>query len=148
MSQADPFISSVKVVIDAPAELVWSILVDLPKYSEWNPFTPEVRSTLKLGEPVELTVPHPLDPKQKLQVTEYLCAFEPPTRLAWEIPGYSLREQYVEALGPRRCSYYTTDRWFNEGVKDFLAHGQYVKEGFDSVAHSLKRRAEALYAGD
>src|SRR6185369_15277544 len=44
------------IEIDAPRARVWSILVDLARYPEWNPFTPRVEASLKVGEPVILHV--------------------------------------------------------------------------------------------
>ena len=35
----DALVTSIKVEIDAPASLVWDILIDMPKYGEWNPFS-------------------------------------------------------------------------------------------------------------
>ena len=34
----DWMVVSDKVEIDAPAQLIWDILVDLKKYNRWNPF--------------------------------------------------------------------------------------------------------------
>ena len=42
--------------IGAPIDRVWAVLVDFPRYSTWNPFTPRVRATLEVGTPVQLWV--------------------------------------------------------------------------------------------
>ncbi|MFD2272720.1 SRPBCC family protein [Undibacterium arcticum] len=47
-------VTSVKVQINAPASLVWDVLVDLDNYPQWNPYTVKVESTLEMGEPVNL----------------------------------------------------------------------------------------------
>src|SRR5215470_13279405 len=52
------------IEIDAPAETVWKNLVDLERFSEWNPFicrgsgTPAVGATVRLQ--VKTTIPVPL----------------------------------------------------------------------------------------
>ncbi|MFC6521032.1 SRPBCC family protein [Undibacterium arcticum] len=37
-------VTSVKVQINAPASLVWDVLVDLDNYPQWNPYTVKVAS--------------------------------------------------------------------------------------------------------
>ncbi|WP_280314638.1 SRPBCC family protein, partial [Nocardia abscessus] len=44
------------VDIDAPADLVWQVITDFPRYGEWNPFVPECRSSLVPGEPIDMLV--------------------------------------------------------------------------------------------
>jgi uncharacterized protein YndB with AHSA1/START domain len=39
-----------EIEIDAPIEQVWAVLSDLPRYGEWNPFTPRVDGHLAVGE--------------------------------------------------------------------------------------------------
>ena len=50
----DAIVSSERVEIAAPAALVWEILVDLPRYGEWNPFCIAAESTLEMGAPVKI----------------------------------------------------------------------------------------------
>src|SRR5476651_2401618 len=68
---------SIRIEIDAPASVVWDVLVDLPKYGEWNPFCVKCISTLEMGAPVVMTIAMPWDPSEQATMTEYLCAFEP-----------------------------------------------------------------------
>ena len=39
MSAEKNLVRSLTVDIAAPAELVWAILIDLPAYPQWNPYT-------------------------------------------------------------------------------------------------------------
>jgi hypothetical protein len=56
-----------------------------------------------------------------------------------------MRDQYITELGPDRCSYHTTDTLSGE-LADLVmeTNGDWIKAGFDSVAHALKSRAEQL----
>ena len=36
-------------LIDAPAEVVWQLLSDLPGFASWNPFIREARGTAQVG---------------------------------------------------------------------------------------------------
>lgn len=145
-------VSSVKVDIDAPASFVWDILIDLPRYPEWNPYTVKVESTLRMGEPVNLYLPDPTRPGELLHVVEHLAAFDRPTLLSWEMiasadnPDAARRDQIIEVLGDARCRYHSTDLFLGPTAPTVMAqHGEWVREGFSAVARALKQRAETLY---
>jgi len=53
----DAIVVSETVTINAPASLVWDILLDMPKYGEWNPFCVECESMLEMGAAVSLALP-------------------------------------------------------------------------------------------
>lgn len=153
MSTEKNLVRSLSVEIAAPAELVWSILVDLPSYPQWNPYTVKVESSLRLGEPVNLFLPDPTRPGELLHVVEHLADFEPHRLLAWEMiasadnPDAARREQIIEPTGPNSCRYHTTDQFLGPTADQVMAnHGPWVKQGFDAVALALKARAEALVA--
>ncbi|MCJ1883914.1 SRPBCC domain-containing protein [Pseudomonas sp. LA21] len=153
MSTEKNLVRSLSVEIAAPAELVWSILIDLPNYPKWNPYTVKVESSLRLGEPVNLFLPDPAQPGELIHVVEHLADFEPHRLLAWEMiasadnPDAARREQIIEATGPDSCRYHTTDQFLGPTADQVMAnHGPWVKQGFDAVALALKARAEALVA--
>lgn len=152
MAKEKNLVRSLTVEIAAPAELVWSILVDLPRYPQWNPYTVKVESSLRLGEPVNLFLPNPAKPGELLHVIEHLADFEPHRLLAWEMhasadnPDAARREQIIEATGPATCRYHTTDQFLGATADKVMAlHGPWVKQGFDAVALALKAHAETLH---
>jgi hypothetical protein len=144
---------SVTVVIDAPASVVWDVLVDLPKYGEWNPFCVKCESTLEMGAPVVMTIASPWDPSEQNVVTEFLCAYEPEKLLAWQMPWSEVwpyagrRDQVIDKLGPEQCSYYSTDAFLGDSAIHIVRFGMsWISAGFTATAHALKTRAEAVYA--
>jgi hypothetical protein len=138
-----------EIDIDAPAERVFDILADVDRYGEWNPFTPEVTSTLRLGDPVDMRVR--LRPGRPLsRQVETVTANERPRRLCWgaDIGARFLvradRCQELTAVGPDRTRYVCTDRirgWLAPVVMRF--YGEAMQRGFDDCARALKKRAEA-----
>ncbi len=153
MCKAKNIVTSIEVEIAAPASVVWEVLTDLPHYREWNPFTVQIDSTLKLGEPVDLHIPIPGQQGQEMVVREYLIAFERERLLSWEQrptaddKNAARRDQYIESLGPERSRYFTTDVFLGLNADQLMQNfGGWVKASFDAVAEGVKQRAEALYA--
>lgn len=144
-------IESETVEIAAPAEHVWEVLVDYPRYPEWNPYTVAVETTLEIGDPIDLTLPNPDGSPGTFVNREYIRVVDPPHHLRYdtgdELQGvFAVRDQWIEPLGPERCTYRTTDAFSGEHAALVVeASGTWVKEGFDAVAHALRERAEQLW---
>lgn len=141
------------VEIAAPARLVWEILLDMPRYAEWNPFCVRAVSTLEMGAAVEMTLANYAVPGSLVPNLEYICAFEPERLISWEMkytpewPYPARRDQIIEATGPDSCRYHSTDAFLGaNGIHVFRFAGPWVKRAFDDTAHALKARAEALHA--
>jgi uncharacterized protein YndB with AHSA1/START domain len=143
-------VSSVKVEIAAPAAFVWDVLVDYAKYPEWNPYTIKVETTLELGTRIDLTLPARDGSDNTFVNREFIRVVDPPHHLRYdtgdEIPGvHGIRDQWITELGPDRCTYHTTDTLSGKYADIVMAKtGDWIKAGFDSVAHALKARAEQL----
>ena len=77
------------VEIDAPPARVWEVLVDLPAYSEWNPFIVEASGTVAVGE--ELSLRMALPGREPMTIEPRLLVVEPERELRWKgrilIPG-------------------------------------------------------------
>ena len=140
-------ISANAIDIDAPAERVWDILIDVANYAEWNPFTPGVETSFEVGSPVLLHVR--LGPL-KLRQREWIQAVEPPSLVAWDstmgvrLLLHTHRDQRLAALGETSCRYETSIAF--SGVLApvvVLLCGRAIRSGFNSVAQALKQHAEA-----
>jgi len=152
MAKAENLVTSIRVEIDAPASLVWEVLTDYGRYAEWNTFCPGMETTGELGDLVRMQVRIP-GTDQIIPVNEYLVACERERLLSWEQrptddnKDAARRDQYVEAVGPQRSRYFTTDLFLGLNADTIMReHGAWVKQGFDQVALDLKARAEALQA--
>ncbi|MGH3458604.1 SRPBCC domain-containing protein [Aeromicrobium sp.] len=140
------------VEIAASAAFVWDVLVDYPRYPQWNPYTIAVETNLEIGDRIDLTLPNPDGSDGTMLNREYIRVVDPPHHLRYdtgeEYPGLlGVRDQYVTKLGSDRCSYRTTDTLSGE-LADLVMemNGDWIKAGFDSVATALKARAEQLLA--
>ena len=139
--------TSEPVVINAPIDTVWDILVDVDRYHEWNPFAQTYKETdLRVGATIHFDVKlGRYDRKQ----TERFVAIERPTLLSWstKIAHKSLlkalREQRLEKRSETSCAYFNTDTL--EGPLAPLAillFGRAMHRGFADVGRALKQRAE------
>lgn len=152
MAKAENIVTSIKVEINAPAQLVWDILTDFERYGDWNRFCPGFETTGRLGDPVYMQVRMP-GAEDTFLVTEYLIAWEPCRLLSWEQrptetnKDAARRDQYIEAIDDQRCTYFTTDIFLGINADTIMReHGAWVKEGFDQIALDLKKHAEAVWA--
>jgi uncharacterized protein YndB with AHSA1/START domain len=147
----DTTIVSITVEIDAPQEFVWSVLVDYPKYPEWNPYTVRVDTTFELGTEIVLHLPDPNAPGQTFPNREFLRIIDAPRHLRYDTADafdglFAYRDQWVEDLGGGRSSYRTTDVFTGElAPMVFQMQQEWVTNGFNAVARALKARAESLW---
>ena len=137
--------------INAPVEIVWAVLTEVDKYSQWNPFTPRARTDFAIGSPANLLVS--MGPA-KFRITETVCAVEKPRLIAWQKKFgarwllHAVREQHLRPVGESGCRYHNTDRL--TGVLApmvFACFGGYMRRGFEAVAEGLKAYAEARQGG-
>lgn len=149
----DAIVVSETVEIQAPAALVWDILLDMPKYGEWNPFCVACESSLEMGAAVKMKLKSYVNCEPEyFENTEYICALEPQKQISWALPHYdgwpypARRDQFIEALSQTSCRYYSTDQFLGpNGIHVMRFAGPWVKKAFDDTAHALKNRAEMLY---
>jgi hypothetical protein len=135
--------------IDAPADVVWQVITDLPRYGEWNPFVVACRSTLVVGETIEMRVRifSGLAQPQRETVLEHL----PLERLCYGLPGGRLgalasrRCHELRAAGAGRTRYqsrFELSGFLSPVVRALL--GARLERGFGAMTAALRRRAEDL----
>jgi len=170
LSSNGVFFVSASILIDAPRAKVWSVLLDFPKYREWNPFVRGITVVSKTNRV-------PLD-DQTLREGKYLLmspVHVPPTmedssvwlptssfNLVTAVDHENYSCSWISMLKVPRWLLYT-DRWqalsTAEGgetryetievftglaayiLKIFMANG--LKKGFVAMAEGLKNRSEA-----
>ncbi len=142
------FSAQASSTISAPLALVWSVLVDLEHYRDWNSFVPAMQSTFQVGAVLTMRV----QMRRSLTVTsvETITAIEPEHLLAWKTrsPAWLLRGERFQVI--RSLDAETTQYWTKEAFTGVLAplvqlwFGKDVQRGFEMVAQELKARAESL----
>jgi hypothetical protein len=134
--------------IDAPAETVWQILTDLPRFSEWNPFIREARGRLAVGGTVKVRAHPPLGIPLRFQATVLAC--EENRELRWRgqvLASWLASGEHcftLEPAGPGRVRF--VQREIFGGLLPRLARWLLERQaggGFDAMNRALKARAEA-----
>jgi hypothetical protein len=136
-----------EIEIDAPIERVWEILKDVDRYGDWNPFTPRVETTLRIGDPIHLHVR--LIGKRLMHRVEYITRNQP-YALGWEMKMgarfllHAERVQTLTAIDEHRTRYVTEDcftGWLRPLV--LALFGRAMQRGFADCALGLKKAAES-----
>ena len=142
-------VSSDELVINAPAELVWEVLIDFDNYHHWNAFCPEIKGKPELGAALQMQV----DLGSGLQTqVEYVTKMEPCHTIVWSMenkpgdPIHADRTQRIAVIDDCSCRYASIDEFSGEAVAAVVEHlGAQVEAGFNLCAQGLKARAETLY---
>lgn len=143
-------VASEEVLINAPVELVWQILVDFENYGQWNEFCPQITAELKLGSPVDMMTDLGNGLQQQV---EYITQIEPNHIIAWSMknepgdPVHACRTQQLTKVTDSSCIYYTVDEFSGEFMPAMLENfGVHIEAGFNRCAQGLKRHAEQRFA--
>ena len=152
-------LAQAEAVIDAPIDVVWSVMLDLPRYGEWNPFI--VRAERSGGpEPAvgdDLRLHVRWKSRGGASSHERISRLEPPApdgdarraMLEYEYLGAvaalrlvrGFRQQALEQVAGGPTVYRTTEDF--SGLFARVIIGQ-VSDGFARHAAALKVRAETL----
>ena len=130
--------------IDAPAEQVWRVVTDFPRYPEWNPFIVRASGDQRVGGRLELTITAP--DVRAVTFRPRVLDIEPGHLIRWKgrllIPGLfdGRHSLTVEPLVDRRSRFTT-----HEEVTGILVPllGKVIRasqQGFELMAEALGRR--------
>jgi hypothetical protein len=148
--------------IDAPVDVVWTVMLDTASYGEWNPFVEraECTSPPKVGDPIVLHVRWANG--KTTRSPERISAVEPPATdadgvttacLSYVYEGLPAKVGLVRGTRHQRLrqepggpTSYDTVEEFSGPLVRFAGPGR-VAEGFRRHAAGLKQRAEELARG-
>lgn len=145
------------VDIDAPIDVVWSVMLDTDRYPAWNPFVRRVESDgpPEVGRAIRLHVV--FGSGRSATSPERITVIEPPSAgdvrratLAYVYEGLPARLGLVRGTRFQRLSQREGGVTRYETVEEFrgplvpLAGPGRVEEGFRRHAEALRTRAESL----
>ena len=146
------------VDIDAPLDVVWSVMLDTARYPEWNPFLRRIECDAPPAPGVPIRLHVTFDGGKQAESPERITVVTPPyddagTRraaLAYVYEGWPARLRLVRGTRWQRLTGLPGGGTRYETVEEFrgplvpLAGPARVEEGFRRHARALKERAESL----
>lgn len=138
-----------RIGVQAPADVIWEIVYDLPRWSEWNPTYPSAEGNVRIGETLNVTLALPGQPQQALKprVLEWV----PNEQLHWRLTmlhGLISTTRYIEItqLAEANCIV-DNGELFGGLMGPSLGRrmGRAVRRGFEAMNEALKERAEAVW---
>jgi uncharacterized protein YndB with AHSA1/START domain len=133
--------------IEAPKDVVWSVIADFAAYAEWNPFVVACSSELRVGAPMAMTVR--LGDRQREQV-EFVSRFVEGELFEYRMKPvgpllHSYRQHEVASQADGRTLYRSTfelNGWLAPLVGAILSGP--LHDGFKGMTDSLVSRSEQL----
>ena len=138
-----------RIGIQAPAEVIWEIVKDLERWSEWNPTYPEAHGQVRIGEVLSVKLVLPGQPVQML--APKVLDWVPNEQLHWQLTMMgglikTVRYVEIEARGEQNCIV-DNGEIFGGLMGPSLGKrmGRTIQRGFKAMNEALKDRAEAQW---
>lgn len=136
-----------EIRINAPPEKVWEILVDFPRFPDWNPFIRRISGKPQAGARLTVEI-HPPGGRAMIFRPMVLIA-SPGKELRWLgrilMPGiFDGEHSFLLTPEGDRCRFEQSERF--SGVLFRLVGSRILeptKKGFEAMNEALKKRAEA-----
>jgi uncharacterized protein YndB with AHSA1/START domain len=133
--------------IEAPKDVVWSVIADFAAYAEWNPFVVACSSELRVGAPMAMTVR--LGDRQREQV-EFVSRVVEGELFEYRMKPvgpllHSYRQHEVASQADGQTLYRSTfelNGWLAPLVGAILSGP--LHDGFKGMTDSLVSRSEQL----
>ncbi|WP_439028026.1 SRPBCC family protein [Haloarchaeobius sp. DT45] len=133
--------------INAPADVVWTVLTDFERYAEWNPFITDARGRVVEGEDIEIRLDTPGGRSVRLEPT--VLAVTENELLQWR--GQYLAPRLfdgthtveLEALDESRTRVVQREE-FTGTATDQVFGATSFRDGLDAMNRALKERTESI----
>lgn len=140
-----------ELIIGAPPDVVWAILIDFERYPEWNPFIVEIVGKPEVDQKLKVRLVPP--GTAGITMRPVVRAVSPPRELRWRgmlaMPGIFTGEHRFVVEPHESGSRFVQAEVFTGILVPFFRRSleTTTRRGFEEMNHALRERAEAL-AGD
>lgn len=86
-----------RIGVQAPAEVIWELIADLPGWSDWNPLYTEAKGAIRIGETLTITMQLPKEPPREIRPV--VLEWVPNEQLHWKLSmlgGFIRTVRYIE----------------------------------------------------
>jgi hypothetical protein len=139
-----------RIGIQAPDEIVWEILSDIPGWADWNPLYPKAEGVIRIGDrwTVDLALPG-----QKLRtINPVIVDWAPYDHIHWRttlLGGWvrTVRFLEIEKMGEENIIF-SNGEFFDGPLGPIVGRRlrRPIIDGFVALNEVLKERSEALWA--
>lgn len=138
-----------RIGVQAPAETIWDIVFDVPRWSEWNPLYTQAAGRIGLGQKLELTLALPGESPRHIQPR--IVDWEPPAQVVWRLDlvpmlAHSVRYLEIEKLSETGCIF-ANGEFFHGFLGEQVGKSKRraIHAGFTALGEALKAHAEAAW---
>lgn len=140
-----------RVGVQAPAEVIWDVIYDLARWSEWNPTYPAAAGDIRIGSTLSVTLALPGQAPR--QLAPVVLEWVPNEQLHWRLSMMgglvkTIRYIEIEQLAEASCIVANGEIFSGMmGPSVGKQLGRAINRGFREMNEALKARAEAIYKG-
>ena len=135
--------------VPAPAPVVWQVISDLGRWSDWNPLYVKVEGKLRIGERLTLSQAIPGQAADLIKPT--VIDWVPDAQLLWRLSqkgGFIKRLRYLEIdkLSDEGCIFSNGEDWSGYLVRYVTrAQKRAMRAAFEAMGEAVKARSIALW---
>lgn len=138
-----------RIGIQAPAEVIWESLSDIPGWEAWNPLYPKAAGEVRIGNVLELDLHLPGQKPQAIRPV--VLDWAPFDHIHWTLRlnrglVKTVRYLEIEALTETGCIFSNGEifsGWLGPSVANRLRKP--IRSGFAALGEALRDRAEATW---
>lgn len=137
-----------EIEIDAPPNAVWAVLIDFPRFRDWNPFIASVSGEAKVGERLEVVLSPPEGREMTFRPT--VLVVDPERELRWLghlfFRGLFDGEHFFRLVevAKTRTRFVHGENFTGILVKPLTQTLTKTARGFVYMNQAIKRRVESL----
>jgi hypothetical protein len=138
-----------RVGVQAPADVIWEVISDLPSWAAWNPLYPKAAGDIHIGSVLELTLALPGQAPQEIRPT--VLEWVPNEQLHWRLTMLgglvrTIRYLEIETMAAESCIVSNGEILGGLiGPRVGKRMGRNIHRAFVEMNEALKARAEALW---
>ena len=138
-----------RIGVQAPADVIWDILYDVDRWSEWNPLYVEAAGQIRIGGQLDLTMT--LGDDKPTHIHPVVFEWVPNDQIHWRLKMMgglvsTTRFLEIEVLDAAACIF-SNGEIFGGLLGPPVAKrmGRKIYRGFQAMDEALKERAEAMW---
>lgn len=139
-----------RIGIKAPADIVWEILADVPRWPEWTTLYSRATGVIGFGERLKLEVNVPDHAPEALEPV--ILEWEPRELIHWKLKSMmglleSVRFFEIDTLSETGCIFSNGEMFggFLGPARSAIKRRGALRQGFTALGEAMCARAEALW---